>query len=105
MDRETPGRETAPIYYLRRLPLGTIVATLGALRALTDAGETAATLLSRHERGDWGDLCAEDRDANRRALVLGYRLLSNYPLSTGARIWIITEADRSVTTLLLPSEY
>lgn len=93
-----------------RLPplfaLGKVVATPGALEALRDAATEPATLLHRHQRGDWGDLDAEDRAVNRKALLFGERLLSVYFLpETKEKIWIITEADRSVTTLLLPQEY
>ncbi len=63
------------------------------------------TYLSRHLTGDWGDLDAEDVAGNEVSLREGFRLLSAYHLPDGTRIWIITEADRSVTTLLLPDEY
>ena len=59
----------------------------------------------RHESGDWGDVCAEDKEANETALQFGGRLFSVYHNSKGVKFWIITEADRSVTTILLPSEY
>lgn len=62
-------------------------------------------LLDRHLSGDWGDLDGEDKKANKLALKEGLRLLSAYTLSSGTKIWIITEADRSVTTILLPEEY
>ena len=93
-----------------RLPplfdLGRVVATPDALEALRDAATDAWELLHRHQRGDWGDMCVEDRELNRKAVTLGYRLLSCYLLpDTKEKIWIITEADRSATTLLLPSEY
>jgi hypothetical protein len=87
------------------VPLGRVVATPGALRAIADARANAADYLARHMAGDWGELDAEDWAANDRALVDGKRLLSAYRLRTGDRIWIITEADRSVTTLLQPAEY
>jgi len=61
--------------------------------------------LSRHTRGDWGDVDELDRRENERSLVHGFRLLSAYTLISGTKIWIITEADRSVTTVLLPEEY
>ena len=64
-----------------------------------------ADLLARHQRGDWGEVCEEDRLANESALREGERLFSVYRLSSGTKIWIITERDRSSTTLLLPSEY
>jgi hypothetical protein len=81
------------------------VATPGALEALVEAGERPATLLKRHLTGDWGEVDEHDRRENERSLAEGCRLLSAYTLSTGAKLWIITEADRSSTTLLLPSEY
>jgi len=59
----------------------------------------------RHSRGDWGDLDAEDAKENELSVREGFRILSNYALRTGERIWVITEADRSATTFLLPSEY
>lgn len=84
---------------------GQIVSTPGALEALADAEQSATEFLSRHLQGDWGELCEIDRQANEDALTEGDRILSAYRTSEGTRIWIITEADRSVTTLLLPSEY
>lgn len=88
-----------------RFPLGQVVATPGALEALEEAGKRPHEFLNRHVVGDWGDLEPEDQQANENSLVDGSRLLSAYPLATGERLWIITEADRSATTLLLPSEY
>ena len=85
-------------------PLGRILATPGALRALRKAGEGPLRFLARHASGDWGDLDAQDRRENELALEHGRRLLSSYPVGD-EKIWIITEADRSYTTLLLPSEY
>ena len=86
------------------LPLGRVVATPGALNLLMEAGEDAFDYLARHATGDWGELCAFDRRQNTRALREGARVLSSYPVG-GERVWIITEADRSVTTILLPEEY
>ena len=88
-----------------RFPLGQIVATPGALEALAEAGERPATLLKRHLTGDWGEVDEQDRQENERSLADDCRLLSAYTLATGTKLWIITEADRSSTTLLLPSEY
>jgi hypothetical protein len=85
--------------------LGQTVATPGALDALVEAGICGAALLHRHHRGDWGDLDAEDIESNNAALKNGSRLFSAYQVTEQIKIWIITEADRSVTTLLLPSEY
>jgi hypothetical protein len=86
------------------LPLGRVVATPKALKLLSEAGEDPFDYLARHAAGDWGDLCAFDRRQNEIALRDGYRVLSSYEVPAG-RIWIITEADRSVTTILLPEEY
>jgi len=90
---------------IARFPLGRIVATPGALIALAEAGQTPQEFIRRHEMGDWGDLDEEDRRENERSLEDGCRLLSAYHVRDGTKIWIITEADRSATTLLLPSEY
>jgi hypothetical protein len=84
---------------------GRIVATPGVLRALEEAGENPASFLARHLAGDWGELDAHDVAENEFSLKHGLRLLSAYLLRTGMKIWIITEADRSATTLLLPEEY
>lgn len=86
-------------------PLGNLVATPGALSALKNNGIGPLRLISRHMHGDWGDVPAVDAKTNVDALRIGARLLSNYPLADGTRIWIITEADRSATTILLPEEY
>ena len=86
------------------LPLGEVVATPGALILLSEAGEDAFGYLARHATGDWGEMCAFDRRQNEIALRSGYRVLSSYPVGRG-KVWIITEADRSVTTILLPEEY
>ncbi len=88
-----------------RFQLGRVVATPGAIRVLHDAGVSAWSLLARHASGDWGDLGDNDRRANQDALVYGSRLLSAYELTTGDRVWLLTEANRSATTLLLPEEY
>lgn len=85
--------------------LGQVVATPGALQALQDAGQDAAVLLSRHITGDWGDLDEEDKQQNDFSVKQGLRILSAYTLNTDVKIWLITEADRSVTTFLLPDEY
>jgi hypothetical protein len=90
---------------LARFPLGSIVATPGALGALEQAGESPGSFLKRHVTGDWGELDEGDRRENELSIAHGFRLLSSYTLSNGTKLWIITEADRSSTTLLLPSEY
>ena len=88
-----------------RFHLGQTVATPGALEALCQAGQSPTEFLSRHVVGDWGDVGEEDKQANEIALLDGSRLLSAYRTVLGERIWIITEADRSATTILLPEEY
>jgi len=85
--------------------LGQLVATPGALDALQEAGQSPAVFLSRHVTGDWGDCCAEDAAANDQALKDETRIFSVYHTATGVKIWVITEADRSSTCILLPSEY
>ena len=84
---------------------GQIVATPGALAALEEAGEEPVFYLARHLAGDWGEVCEEDAKENNFSLENGFRILSAYILSTGVKIWIITECDRSATTLLTPEEY
>jgi len=95
-----PSRPNGP-----RFKLGQVVATPGALRALEEAAQQPVEFLARHQSHDWGEVCAADKNANDRALVEGTRLLSAYTLRTGVRVWLITEADRSSTTILLPDEY
>lgn len=102
-----------------RFALGQIVATPGALELLEQAGFSALALMSRHVHGDWGDCCAEDKATNELSVQQGMRVMSVYRLVDPERllqtlqdkrsslptVWIITEADRSVTTLLLPEDY
>lgn len=85
--------------------LGQIVTTDGAFELLQGDIELAYMLLMRHQAGDFGDICAEDRGLNAEAVRLGGRILSAYKLPAAGTLWVITEADRSSTTLLLPSEY
>jgi hypothetical protein len=86
-------------------PLGHLVATPGAIDLLRSAGEDLLpALLERHRSGDWGDVPPEDARENEFSLRHGFRIVSSYRVA-GERLWIITERDRSVTTLLLPSEY
>jgi hypothetical protein len=84
--------------------LGKVVATPGALELLERTRTNPLDYIQRHESGDWGKLCPEDKQANNAALKQGLRLLSAYEVGR-EMLWIITEADRSVTTLLLPEEY
>ena len=96
----TPNNHRQPLFRL-----GTVLVTPGAILALVEANQSAVALLKRHAYGDWGDLTSEDWQTNDRALQEGSRLFSAYTLTTGRRLWIITEWDRSYTTLLLPTEY
>ncbi len=86
-------------------PVGELVSAQGALMALLHARQSPLEFLERHLRGDWGDLCAEDVAENQFALAHGLRLMSSYTTAARERIWLITEADRSATTFLLPDEY
>ena len=88
-----------------RFPMGNPVITPAAQAALDETGISGVLLLARHIHGDWGDLPVEDLAANELALLTGQRLLSSYDLPGGDKVWIITEADRSVTTILLPDDY
>jgi hypothetical protein len=85
--------------------MGQIVGTPASLQAIQDAMQTPQEFLSRHGQGDWGEVGKEDWDANDAALVEKTRLLSAYRTRKNVRIWVITEWDRSVTTILLPDEY
>ena len=88
-----------------RFPLGRVLATPGALDLLDRTATNALDLLKRHQCGDWGDVPPEDAAENDFSVANGLRILSSYRVSPTERIWIITEADRSATTLLLPQEY
>ena len=86
-------------------PLGQIVATPKALAALERAQQPPTCFLARHAIGDWGELEPTDVAENEYSVAHGFRLLSSYQTGAGERLWIITEGDRSATTLLLPEEY
>jgi hypothetical protein len=88
-----------------RFALGRTFITPGAKEALEIAGQTANEFLRRHATGDWGELSDEDVKENELSLAKGFRLLSRYETTKGEPLWIITEADRSTTTILLPIEY
>ena len=94
------ARNTQP-----RFQLGQVVATPGAVDALEKANQSATEFINKHVVLDGGELDEEDQQTNEDAVENGDRILSNYLLKDGTKIWIITEADRSATTLLLPSEY
>lgn len=84
---------------------GRIVATPGAIEALAKANQDPLEFIIRHIRGDWGEIDPDDVQENEFSLAHGLRLLSVYTTTAGDKFWLITEADRSVTTLLLPQEY
>lgn len=86
-------------------PLGNAVATPGALEAMSKAKVPAIELLARHQLGDWGDMPDEDKQENDLSVYQDLRIFSAYKIAPGSTVWIITEADRSVTTILLPDEY
>lgn len=85
--------------------LGTVVATPGALTALAPYPGLLAGIVARHSHGDWGEVDAHDRQANDEALAHGERLLSAYRTPANETVWVVTEADRSSTCVLLPEEY
>jgi hypothetical protein len=98
----TPGGSQPPGALF---PVGRLYATPRALEALAYAGQVPEHFLRRHVSGDWGELAEDDRRANVRALETGGRIFSRYTTVLGERLWIITEADRSATTILRPEEY
>ena len=97
---ETQSQIKQPLFALGRL-----VATPGALELLTRSAQTPLEFLARHARGDWGECCSEDASENDFSVKAGFRIFTVYRTRNGEKLWVITEADRSVTTLLLPSEY
>jgi len=86
-------------------PLGRTLATPGALNAIASANQTPDEFLRRHVAGDWGELDAHDMAENLNSLKHGFRVLSSYRTNAGTVVWVITEADRASTTILLPQEY
>ena len=116
-DANTGGREPAPLelklFDKPLFRLGQILATPGALATLERLGvDPLSLVLGRHVLGDWGDLCDEDRELNTLSLTNGMRIFSSYKLTassgddaTTETVWVISEADRASTTILLPSEY
>ncbi len=99
-ERETREPQKPPLF-----PLGQVVATPGALEVLEHGEINPFSLITRHVTGDWGNMVEEDKQANQEALEQGNRIFSAYELENGQKIWVITEWDRSVTTILLPNEY
>ena len=112
MNADTNNTESATVYILtkavqRKTPLfslGAVVATLAVLEHFDKHAINAQEYLDRHVRGDWGDVPPEDAKENDLSVNQGFRVLSSYVIA-GERVWIITEADRTVSTLLFPREY
>jgi hypothetical protein len=90
---------------IAKFALGQTITTPGALKVLAANGRAPAEFLDRHARGDWGQLSASDAQLNDAAIEYADRIMSAYDLADGGRVWVITEADRSRTCVLLPSEY
>ena len=88
-----------------KFPLGKLVATSVALEALGNSGQTPQFFLNRHVQGDWGEVCPSDKELNNEAVVAGERILPADRTLRNVRIWLITEADRASTCILLPEEY
>ena len=97
--------QTTPAAPAARFPLGRTLITPGALSSLEESGESGRDFLLRHVRGDWGDCCADDAAENELSVREGFRVFSVYHTARGVKLWVISEADRSATTILLPSEY
>jgi hypothetical protein len=105
MKRTAKTQPAALAKGMSRFNPGQIVATPGSLAAIEASGESVSTYLNRHAAGDWGDLKPEDRREKEFSLKAGLWIMSVYKLKTGVTIWVITEADRSSTCILLPDEY
>lgn len=86
-------------------PLGKVYLTVGVQEALEKANQLPNEFLELHEKGDWGELCQDDKKENELSVKQGFRILSAYRTAKGEKLWCITEADRNSTTILLPSEY
>lgn len=88
-----------------KFPIGQLVATPGALEALEQSSQTAIEFIQRHQAGDWGACGKDDAASNDLALKNGARIFSVYHTLKGVKLWVITEADRTSTCVLLPEEY
>ena len=89
----------------KRFPLGKVLITPPAEAVLQEAGRTLKEFLDRHASGDWGEVDGDDWDGNEESLSSGGRLMSVYAVTGTQKVWIITEADRACTTVLLPDDY
>ena len=85
--------------------LGSVYLTVGAREALEESNQTPNEFLAKHQSGDWGLVCEDDKRENQLSVKEGFRILSSYRTSQNVKIWVITEADRTSTTLLEPNEY
>lgn len=90
--------------HMKKFELGRIFATPGAIEAMGKVEVSMIEILGRHQGGDWSEMEKEDRDENEFALDKPLRIFSSYSYN-GMKFWVITEADRSATTILLPGEY
>ena len=88
-----------------RFPLGHLFLTPGAIEALEEAGQSAQEFISRHARLEQGELCDDDHKENLFSVDKPLRIFSAFKTAKGDKVWVITEADRSATTILLPEEY
>ncbi|MEJ7862935.1 MAG: hypothetical protein WKF90_14990 [Pyrinomonadaceae bacterium] len=86
-------------------PLGDIFLTVGANKALDESNQLPNEFLAKHQKGEWGIICEDDRQENELSVKEGFRILSAYKTDRDVKLWVITEADRSSTTILLPTEY
>jgi ribosomal protein L39E len=86
-------------------PLGNVYLTVGAREALEESNQLPKEFLLKHQKGEWGIICEDDKKENELSVKEGFRILSAYKTNRDVKIWVITEADRNSTTILLPSEY
>lgn len=92
------------INFMPKFIFGRLTATPGAMTVLDNRNDLIIKMIQRHTRGDWGDIDQDDKESNDHALSIGARLLSVY-IELDTKFYVITEADRSMTTILLPEEY
>lgn len=105
LENTTTTNEANTTFTPARFPLGRLFLTQGAIEALEDAGQAAQEFISRHARLEQGELCDDDHKENLFSVDKPLRIFNAFKTANGVKIWVITEADRSATTLLLPSEY
>lgn len=102
---ERSGGWTSTMVRPPKFPLGQLVMTRGAIETLAEAGQSPMEFIQRHQSGDWGEVPEADRRENDFSVTHGFRILSAYRTTRDVRIWVLTEADRTTTTILLPDEY